>query len=237
MLGDNSKGTINEAERYIKEYSKYRYYVGLIQSSILLLVLVCITFALMCGVCGKRPDGYDDDCCNKGAGSRFLMIAVAIMFFFSFFLMLITIVYFLTGSMAQRVICDTLKKPKENHRLFTMLDKLVHIDEIVNSNISTIIETCHKNESAYNVLKLENKLNVTHLPMYLEEYGITEQIEEFKKNIHFTDQIVLINEQTQNEIDKLKTSGIGDISFDSFMRVVSLKNILFELYFQIRQIC
>lgn len=31
---------------------------------------------LLCGICGKRPDGYGDDCCNKGAGSKFLMLFV-----------------------------------------------------------------------------------------------------------------------------------------------------------------
>lgn len=221
MLGEDSETNINSAEYFIKEYSKYRFYVGIAQSSILLLVIICITFGLMCGVCGKRPDGYDDDCCNKGAGSRLLMIGVAIMFLFSFFLMLITLVYFLTGSTSQRLICDTLRNPK-NHRLFTMVDRFVHIDRIVNSNISTIIETCHKNESAYNVLKLENKLNVSQLPNYLEDYGITEQIEKFKENIQFTDKIEIFTDDLKREIDKLKQSGIGSISFDTFMRVVSL---------------
>lgn len=219
-LGDNSDGPINDADKFIKEYSKYRFYVGIAQSSILLAVILCITLGLMCGVCGKRPDGYDDDCCNKGFGSRCLMIGVAVMFFFSFILMLITLVYFLTGSTSQRVICDTLRNPKDN-RLFTAIDRFVQIDTIVNTNISSIIENCHKNESAYNVLKLENKLNVTHLPSYLEEYGITDQIEKFKENIQFTDHIEIFNSETKKEIDKLKESGIGNISFDTFMRVVS----------------
>lgn len=219
MLGDNSKKPIDDAEKLIEEYSKYRYYVGLAESSILLLVIVFITFGLMCGVCGKRPDGYDDDCCNKGAGSRFLMFSVAIMFLFSFFLMLITLVYFLTGSVSQRLVCDTLRNPYDN-RLFSMVDKFVHIDTIVNSNISTIIETCHKNESAYNVLKLENKLNVSNLPSYLD--GIDAQIENFIKNIKFTDNITIMTEDTKKEIENLKATGIGSISFDTFMRVVSI---------------
>lgn len=225
MLGEQSKKPIDEAEFYIEEYSKYRYYVGLAESSVLLLIIVCITFGLMCGVCGKRPDGYDDDCCNKGAGSKFLMLSVAVMFFFSFFLMLITLIYFLTGSIAQRIICDTLRDPN-NNTLLPMLDKFIHIDKIVDSNISMVIDKCHKNQSAYIVLKLENKFNITHLPNYLEDYGILEQIEKFKENIHFTDHIEIINEQTKKQIDELKHSGIGNISFDTFMRVVSvIKNI------------
>lgn len=51
-----------------------RYYLGLGISGILLTVLMCLTCGLLCGICGKRPDGYGDDCCNKGSGARFLMM-------------------------------------------------------------------------------------------------------------------------------------------------------------------
>lgn len=52
----------------------FRYYLGLGISGILLTVLMCLTCGLLCGICGKRPDGYGDDCCNKGSGARFLMM-------------------------------------------------------------------------------------------------------------------------------------------------------------------
>lgn len=62
------------AKRHIDQFSPYRYYLGLGISAILLIVLTCLTFGLLCGICGKRPDGYGDDCCNKGSGARFLMM-------------------------------------------------------------------------------------------------------------------------------------------------------------------
>lgn len=65
---------LTTADKYIKEYGEYRYYVGLGISSLLLLILICVVCGLLCGICGKRPDGYGDDCCNKGAGGRFLMM-------------------------------------------------------------------------------------------------------------------------------------------------------------------
>lgn len=73
MIGNNTFHHFNTADDYVGQYSIYRYYGGLIISSILLIVLVFITFGLLCGICGKRPDGYGDDCCTKGAGARFLM--------------------------------------------------------------------------------------------------------------------------------------------------------------------
>lgn len=73
VAGNNSYRHFDTANDYIAQYSVYRYYGGLIVSSVLLIVLVFITFGLLCGICGKRPDGYGDDCCTKGAGARFMM--------------------------------------------------------------------------------------------------------------------------------------------------------------------
>jgi prominin 1 len=73
LIGNNTFQHLNTADEYISQYSIYRYYGGLIVSSVLLIVLVFTTFGLLCGICGKRPDGYGDDCCTKGAGARFLM--------------------------------------------------------------------------------------------------------------------------------------------------------------------
>lgn len=84
--GNNSYQHFDTADRYIEEYSKYAYYGGLAVSSTLLLILLCIVFGLLCGICGKRPDGYGDDCCNKGAGSRFLMLYVILFFFICSFI-------------------------------------------------------------------------------------------------------------------------------------------------------
>ena len=74
ILGNNSYRHFDKADRYINEYYKYVYWTGLAISSVLLLVLSCVVMGLLCGICGKRPDGYGDDCCNKGAGARFLMM-------------------------------------------------------------------------------------------------------------------------------------------------------------------
>ena len=73
VAGNNSYKYFETADEYIKQYSIYRYYGGLGIASVLLIVLLFVTFGLICGICGKRPDGYGDDCCTKGAGSRFLM--------------------------------------------------------------------------------------------------------------------------------------------------------------------
>ena len=69
-----SEEDLKKTDDFLRDYGEYRYYLGLAISSLLLLILICVVCGLLCGICGKRPAGYDDDCCNKGAGGRFLMM-------------------------------------------------------------------------------------------------------------------------------------------------------------------
>jgi prominin 1 len=73
IAGNHSYKYFDVGDDYIAKYSVYRYWAGIGISSVLLIVLVFVAFGLLCGICGRRPDGYGDDCCNKGAGARFLM--------------------------------------------------------------------------------------------------------------------------------------------------------------------
>lgn len=73
FTGNNTYGHLDTADAYLDEYGRFHFWGGLAVSAVLLVVLMCVVCGLLCGICGKRPDGYGDDCCNKGAGSRFLM--------------------------------------------------------------------------------------------------------------------------------------------------------------------
>lgn len=73
VIDDGEDKYVNEMNDYIIKYSPYRYYIGVGVSCVLLFIALCIALGLICGICGKRPDAYGDDCCNKGSGSRFLM--------------------------------------------------------------------------------------------------------------------------------------------------------------------
>lgn len=73
FAGNNTYSHFDLADGYLGDYGRYHFWGGLAVSAVLLVVLMCVVCGLLCGICGKRPDGYGDDCCNKGAGSRFLM--------------------------------------------------------------------------------------------------------------------------------------------------------------------
>lgn len=231
ILENSSDKPINDAEYFITQYSIYRYYVGLFVGSILLLVILCVTFGLMCGICGKRPDGYDDDCCNKGAGSKFLMLGVAVMFLFSIVLMLVTLAYFLTGVVLQRLICDTLRDPEANRKVFDLLDKNLNSSGMLQTDIVSIITSCHRKKSVYHVLRLENKFNVNEIPGYLEKYGIKEKIDEFKNKINFDGKVEILTVDTKGKVEELKHSSIVDLPIHRFIEIVSIFIVLKVLNF------
>lgn len=63
-----------------------------------------------------------------------------IIFLLTSVLMVITVVHMITGVMAQRVICEPLKNPKDN-RVFELIDEFVQIKKVLypknpNANIN-----------------------------------------------------------------------------------------------------
>ncbi|KAK2575115.1 hypothetical protein KPH14_008839 [Odynerus spinipes] len=207
------------ARNYIVQYSPYRYYLGLGISGILLTVLMCLTFGLLCGICGKRPDGYGDDCCNKGSGARFLMMAVWIIFLLTSVLMVVTVVHMITGVLAQRGICEPLKNPKDN-RMFKLVDELVQIRRILNPknpnvdiNMSYIITKCHANETLYNVLKLNTLFDVDTLRKYTGRHDINNTIQQLRRKINLSSSVVILKESARSKLNDLAQSGLSDIKF------------------------
>lgn len=221
---------VDIGENYLKEYGHYRYYVGLGVSSTLMVVLTCLTFGLFCGYCGKRPDGgYNDDCCDKGTGARFLMLGVWVIFLTSAGLMIITLVYFVTGVLAERAICQPLQHPGDT-RIFAMIDQLVHLEEkytqqpgLQTLKVSDLIRSCHRNESIYNVLHLENVININQLSDYPKQYGITQRIEELTTKIKLDREVDILTPSAKAQLIRLANSPLNEFNFSVYTTVLSEK--------------
>ncbi|EFN62090.1 Prominin-like protein [Camponotus floridanus] len=215
------------ARNNIDQYSPYRYYLGLGISGILLTVLMCLTCGLLCGICGKRPDGYGDDCCNKGSGARFLMMAVWIIFLLTSVLMVVTVVHMITGVMAQRGICEPLKNPKDN-RMFELVDDLVQIKRILypkypnaNINMSYIVTKCHENETLYNVLNLKTIFDVESLRDYAGRYDINDTIQQLRRKISLSPGVVILKDSARSKLNDLAQSGLSDIKFYQYAELLA----------------
>ncbi|KAJ8664265.1 hypothetical protein QAD02_005927, partial [Eretmocerus hayati] len=210
---------LDYARQHIDEYSPYRYYFGLGISCILLVILTCLVFGLLCGICGKRPDGYGDDCCDKGSGACSLMTAVWLIFLLTSALMVVTVVHMLTGILAERAVCEPLKNPK-NNRVFELVEEFVPVKKVIypktpgaEINLGHILSSCHKNESIYKVLKLWYIIDVDSLRGYIDRYDINQTIHQLEQKISLSHDYKIISQSARDKLDSLAQSGLSDIKF------------------------
>ncbi|CAD7082319.1 unnamed protein product [Hermetia illucens] len=239
-LVDTSKQGTDIADKYINEYSIYRFYFGVAVSTVLLLILLCISLALLCGICGKRPDGYGDDCCNKGSGSRFLMIAVALIFLTISVLAVVVVAHFLVGIIVQRGVCVSLRNP-ENDQVFSYIDKLIDLNEFYDNinkdkriskklskirsssktrtvepfTLSQIIVACQNNQTIYKVLHLNNIFEIDDILDFPDKYNINGTLEHLISTIKIED-IDISNQDIAERIKELGNSELKGFQVDKF---------------------
>lgn len=217
-LEDYAERPLEHLGGYLGKYSVYRYYLGLAVSCIVLLITLCVTLGLICGICGKRPDAYSDDCCNKGAGSRFLMIGVGIMFLFAIVLVAVTIVHFFAGILAQRLVCDSIRQPN-NSQVIKLFDEVMNLKSSVgvDVDINSLLNACHKNMSLYNVFKLKNHFDIDEVITYLDKFEINKTLADLTRHINANTDIDILSVDAERRLRELVSSGIADISYDKFI--------------------
>ncbi|EEB12500.1 prominin, putative [Pediculus humanus corporis] len=213
LVEDFNKGPVAQAKQYIDEYAIYRYYLGLGVSGVLLLILLCLTFGLLCGICGKRPEEMysdDGDCCNTVSGARFLMLAVWLIFLFSSVLMVITLAHFLLGMATEIAVCQPLKSPTDN-KVFGLVDEFVNLESL--------------NEGQRGDLKLselKNVVNIEEVLEHLDEYQIQQKVNQFKSKIKVrTDKLELLTPDAKAKLKALADSSLNDINFDKYTQLLS----------------
>ncbi|XP_076275247.1 prominin-like protein isoform X3 [Rhynchophorus ferrugineus] len=206
-INDGTKPHIKTLEKYINEYSVYQHYIGIGISSVLLLVTLCIALGLICGICGKRPDGYSDNCCNKGTGSQFLICAVTIMFIFGVILAVIALVGAFTGIFADKLICTTFRSTEQSNTM-DILDKLVDLGNDINVKPSYLLDKCHQNESIYITFNLESKFNISSIK---EQFNISSHLDEFNIDDDMFKDFQILTTQNKETINQLKTVDIPDL--------------------------
>ncbi|XP_067648339.1 prominin-like protein isoform X2 [Eurosta solidaginis] len=253
VIKDNTKSYTGRADDYLDEYGPYRFHFGVAVCTTLLMILVCLVAALLCGICGKRPDGYGDDCCNKGSGSRFLMMAVALIFLFISVIALISLVHFLIGLVAYRGICLPLKDP-QNDEIFAQFDNAIDLNTILYPpqhkgkaasgvlpplRISHVITACQRNQTIYEVLHIHNRIDIHEINDYPAQYKINQTLDDLVDGITFDDSDVLIlSAEDKQRILSLSESALKN--FDSAQYIDNLndtitKHSLTEIAQQLRQ--
>lgn len=166
----------------------------------------------------------------------FIFSGVAIIFLTVSALLVICLVFFLAGLVLRRGGCDPLKNP-EHDQVFSYLDKYIDLnkfifpenqrvalrqenEELEPLRVSQVIAACHRNESVFEVLRLENLLNIDQIQEFPKQFGIVEKLEELADNVQITSQVRILNDDARKQIKELSKSELNN--FEAYKYVDNL---------------
>lgn len=152
-------------------------------------------------------------------------------------MLLICLAFFLAGLALRRGACDPLKDP-EHDQVFSYLDSFVDLnkyifpqnqrnalrpevnEEMEPLRISQVIAACHRNESVFEVLRLENQLNINQIQEFPKQFGIDEKLNELADNVQITSQVRILNDDARKKIVELSKSELNN--FEAYKYVDNL---------------
>ncbi|KAL3272935.1 hypothetical protein HHI36_014392 [Cryptolaemus montrouzieri] len=222
MHNGKQESALDMMQKYITVFDPYRQYVGLAICCILLMITIFVALGLICGICGKRPGGYGDDCCNKGSGSQFLLCGVMFMFFFTCIIAAATLAYFLVGTATQEAACKSLRQPTDSP-FFHLIDQINLTRYGLNRNLSSIIDSCHKNETVYVVFDLQKQFDVNQVYKYFQDFDIEKTLNDLNKTTSQIDfhNFVLLNPEQLRTLKKISSSDFANVDFSKFLDELS----------------
>ncbi|NWI28348.1 PRM1A protein, partial [Sula dactylatra] len=214
----------------VEQYDFYRWLGCLILCCMVVLILVFYYLGLLCGTCG-----YDKHAspttrgCISNTGGNFLMAGVGFSFLFSWVLMIVVVLTFVTGGNVEKLVCE----PFEDKTLFKVLDTPYLLNQhwknylsgvlFKNPNINLTFEKvysdCKENKGIYTSLHLEYLFNINeflNISMYTEDVAL--KIEHIQINLS---KIILLDEIGKENLLNFSSSGIERINFAAYLTEIN----------------
>ncbi|XP_064305248.1 prominin-1 isoform X5 [Phalacrocorax carbo] len=214
----------------VEQYDFYRWLGCLILCCMVVLILVFYYLGLLCGTCG-----YDKHAspttrgCVSNTGGNFLMAGVGFSFLFSWVLMIVVVLTFVTGGNVEKLVCE----PFEDKTLFKVLDTPYLLNQhwknylsgilFKNPNINLTFEKvysdCKENKGIYTSLHLEHLFNINeflNISMYTEDVAL--KIEHIQINLS---KIILLDEIGKENLLNFSSSGIEGINFAAYLTEIN----------------
>ncbi|NXA45692.1 PRM1A protein, partial [Nothocercus julius] len=214
----------------VEQYDFYRWLGCLILCCMVVLILVFYYLGLLCGTCG-----YDKHAspttrgCISNTGGNFLMAGVGFSFLFSWVLMIVVVLTFVTGGNVEKLVCE----PFEDKTLFKVLDTPYLLNQhwknylsgilFKNPNINLTFEKvysdCKENKGIYTSLHLEHLFNINeflNISMYTEDVAL--RIEHIQINLS---KIILLDETGKENLLNFSSSGIEGINFAAYLTEIN----------------
>uniref|UniRef100_A0A6G1SKW9 Prominin-like protein n=1 Tax=Aceria tosichella TaxID=561515 RepID=A0A6G1SKW9_9ACAR len=255
-LFNHTRATTKKLNQY-GDYEQYRRYACLGGASVILFILTCYTIGWLYGSCRPQPTARTFKTRVKTSASASFPFSCGIFTVFLLFLPMIlaAIVLFLTGSIGDKIVCRVIKHPeqRQSKQIYAMLqnnflgsnlsvssteeDKFIieRVDgkdlKIYWPNYADLIARCHKNQSIYKVLKLdqydkvyltddargrrvsvgfEKGFNLNSTPEFKRVANIDGKLRDLVSKIDFdTSRVVLLSKEAE---ETLRTA--AGLSFD-----------------------
>ncbi|CAG4990777.1 unnamed protein product [Colias eurytheme] len=220
----------SHTERLRRGYSRagpYRRYASGAAAALLLLIVLVMSWGLLCGVCGKRPDVYGaSDCCNKGTGASCLLCGIALTLFVGGIIALMILIYFVVGVAAQRFVCDPLTEPRDN-RAFEDIEKFVDLEYMMfnkrqdpSFNMTSILVDCHQNKTVYEVFHLHRVHDLDAVKTEVES-ELSSRVSSLRTDYPPRGRpLRILKPAAREKLDKLAETGLSDFNFDRILEAL-----------------
>ncbi|XP_027973041.1 prominin-2 [Eumetopias jubatus] len=210
---------------YLKEvqrYEKYRWILGCVLCSAVLLVVVCNLLGLNLGIWGLSA--REDPSCSEAkgeAGARFLLIGVGFSFFFAAPLILLVFATFLVGGNVQTLVCQSW----ESKELYKFADTPGNLPPSMNlshllglkKNISILLayQQCREGAALWSILQLNGSYDLEkHLNISQYTAKLQQELQNLKVDMKNLD---LLSPAAHRDLEALQSSGLEKIHYSGFL--------------------
>ncbi|KAL2774224.1 prominin-2 isoform 1 precursor [Daubentonia madagascariensis] len=217
-LEQSSRPYLQEVQRY----ETYRWIVGCVLCSIVLLVVVCNLLGLNLGIWGlsAREDPSHSEAKGE-AGARFLMAGVGFSFLFAAPLILLVFATFLVGGNMQTLLCRSW----ESGELYEFVDtpgnlplsmNLSHLLGLKkNISIHLAYQQCKEGAALWRVLQLNDSYNLEkHLDISQYTGKLQRELRSLKVDMQDLD---LLSSAARRDLEALQSSGLEHVRYPDFL--------------------
>ena len=175
-------------------------------SSIALLVVTLFFFALLFGCCGDRA-AEDATFCNRGKGASALIVAMVILFLFSWILMMCTTAMFLAGGLSYTEMCRHLIFKESQEDLVVIDNMITSYFNMSGPSARTMMTNCDQNLPFYQAFEVEihyPDLNISKI-LDLSAFDFDGVLEELVSQ-NYTGGVVMLNNETETHLITIETN-------------------------------
>ncbi|CAM4636065.1 unnamed protein product [Lepidochelys kempii] len=223
-LNDALMHAENKSRPYLQEvkhYEKYRWIVGIVLCSVVLLVVACNLLGLSLGACGLAMREDPSDYESRGeAGAKLLLVGIGFSFLFSWLLILLVFATFLVGGNVQTLLC----KNWANQEIYKFIDTpgnlppSMNLTQLLslkrNLNLTSAYQVCKKGTGLWDILQLRDAYNLEdhlHLSQYTRDFQ--KHLNNF--NLQF-EEIHFLDGAGRRDLETFQQSGIDQLDYPMF---------------------